>query len=188
MKTVAFLQNMWVRDPERVKQMLADGVARFGEKYRHRLTATFLFAGCQTGRRLRRELGDRCESILWEEASREVLGNPRDVPVADLAHITTVIRTEEPQLVLAFGAVARAAILPLAHQRGVTLPHFHLIGSPHPAARSNAAQRDFRDAMAEARRVMDYTHQAEPCNPHLPMVCPACMMSRRRSAPVTIWR
>lgn len=157
MKTVAFLQNMWVRDPERVKRTLAAVAEQhgpeFGERYRRRLTAKLLFAGCMTGRRLQRELGDRCDDIVWEEASREVLGNPREVPTADLDHIVNVIRTERPALVLAFGAVARQAMLGLRLEQ--TVAPFYLIGSPHPAARSVQAQADFRDAMEEARRFMD---------------------------------
>lgn len=90
---------------------------------------------------------------MWEVASREVLGNPRDVPTADLDHIAAVLVTEQPGLVLAFGAVARDALRTI-----VAAPNarcFALICSPHPAARSVQAQRDFRDAMEHARRLID---------------------------------
>lgn len=43
MKIVAFLQNMWVKDPERVKQ----SIARYGEDYRLRFMRYALFADTQ---------------------------------------------------------------------------------------------------------------------------------------------
>lgn len=152
MKVVAFLQNMWVRDPERVKRMLADGMAQHGVKYRHRLTATLLFAGCLTGRRLRRELGDLCDAIVWEEASHEVLGNSRDVPKPDLEHIEKVIVTEQPELVITFGQMAKQALIAL--RAGRPLPPFVCWHSPHPAARDPLSQADFRKLMGSVRSLM----------------------------------
>lgn len=49
MKTVAFLQNMWVR-PHQVAVVAKDGAA---SDMRERLIRYALFAGCVTGRRLK---------------------------------------------------------------------------------------------------------------------------------------
>ena len=69
---LAFLQNMWVRDPERVKR----DIARYGEECRLTYIEYCLFAGCLTGRRLRQAFGeDLLDRIVWEESTREIAGN-----------------------------------------------------------------------------------------------------------------
>lgn len=123
MTAVAFMQNQWVRDPERVKAL----IARHGEPYRRRLIATALFAGCLSGRRLKAAFGDACRRIVWEESTREIAGDPRTVFPADPVHIQAVIAEIKPTVVLTFGRIAGAAVVPLWTG--------NLIASPHPAAR-----------------------------------------------------
>jgi len=137
-KVLAFLQNMWVIDPKRIEA----SITRHGEAYRRRLIAYALFAGCLTGRRLRMAFGrDTCQRIIWEEASREIAGNAREVCKPDHAHIAAVLERERPDVVLAFGQVAGAAVAGLWHGR--------LICAPHPAARQAGTLDRLREAAAD---------------------------------------
>lgn len=61
-RIVAFLQNQWFRDPERVKQIIQRMVDRYDEKdpqeIREFYIAAYLFMGCLTGKRLQASCGD----------------------------------------------------------------------------------------------------------------------------------
>lgn len=142
MKIVAFLQNMWVNDPVRVKRMIAE--SEHPERLRRHFIHRALFAGCVTGRRIKANLGQLCDTIIWEEASREILGDPKQVPQPNFIHITTVILEEKPDLVIAFGAVARLGV------NSVRVP---IVFSPHPAARRVEDQTAFREAMKTVLRI-----------------------------------
>lgn len=134
MKIVAFMQNMWVRDPARVYA----AIEHFGEQYRRRAIYNFLFAGCLTGKRLRLALGGLCEKIVWEESTREITSRPDVIVTADRKHIESVLTEEKPDIVVFFGKIA--------HQ-GVWCCGYPVVRSPHPAVRSVALQQEFRDAM-----------------------------------------
>lgn len=126
MTVVAFLQNMWFKDPEGAKRVFTDHPDR-----REYLISAFLFMGCLTGRRLRAAFGeDTCERIVWEECSREIGGRSSSAFPADMNHIRAVIRKHSPDIVLAFGRIAVDAVNQLR-----PLPKCILTG-PHPAARS----------------------------------------------------
>lgn len=142
MKIVAFMQNMWVRDPARV----AAGIARHGEQIRRRYITAFLFNGCLTGRRLKQYLGDLTEQIVWEEASREVTSTASAKVTADLGHIGIVLIENNPDLVISFGKIASDALKKweLAARAGV-----RFVYSPHPAARNQLDQSRFREAMQQ---------------------------------------
>lgn len=70
MTTLAFLQCQWFRDPVRVRAMLADK----DDKFRWSFIAKTLFMGCRTGVNLERVFGNRIDSIIWEETSRDIGG------------------------------------------------------------------------------------------------------------------
>lgn len=124
MTVVAFMQNMWVKDPARVQQL----IGLHGEAYRRRLIATALFAGCLSGRRLKAAFGEEtCRRIIWEESTREIAGDPRTIFPADPQHIAAVLAEQKPRVVLTFGRIAADAVRPLWGG--------NLIESPHPAAR-----------------------------------------------------
>jgi hypothetical protein len=123
-KIVAFLQNQWFKDPERVKRL----IAQHGDEYRRRLITYALFLGCKTGRVLRSVFGDLCDEVLWEESSKEISGNPSEVFPPDLIHIKSVLVMEEPDIVIAFGKIACQAVQPLVEAE-------RYIAAPHPAAR-----------------------------------------------------
>lgn len=140
MKIVAFLQNIWVNNPDRAREC----IARRGEEYRRRLIAYALFSGCLTGKRLKAAFGeDLCKQILWEEASREIAGNARKVCKPDHAHIAAVLERERPDIVLAFGQMAGAAVAGLWHGP--------LIYAPHPAARQAYITHELRRAAQKLR-------------------------------------
>lgn len=83
-KIVAFLQNQWFRDPERMKRIRED--VHWKDKPRWHWNATWLFFGCLTGRRLLEALGeDLCSEIYWEEISPEIGGFAASAFPADLA-------------------------------------------------------------------------------------------------------
>lgn len=125
---LGIMQNQWFKDPERVRRMLSAPTA--DPKLRRRLIAYSLFAGCKSGRVLRKTLGTEwCERILWDEASLEIGGHAASVFPADLLHIRALIDREKPSLVVAFGKIAVDAVFALD---GAMPP---LLAAPHPAAR-----------------------------------------------------
>lgn len=142
MKTVAFLQNMWVRDPDHARGSLAT----YGDRWWRRATYQFLFGGCLSGRRLKSAFGDLCQTIIWEESTREIAGDPRTILAPQPAHIRAVIDTEQPAIVLAFGRIASGAVGPIWAGP--------LIRCPHPAARQADTPARLQAAAGELREFM----------------------------------
>lgn len=143
MKVVAFMQNMWVRDPVRVRT----GIARWGENYRHKIITYSLFAGCLSGRRVKEAFGhDMCRLIHWEEASRTITNHPSEAPPADPAHIAAVLRAEKPDIVICFGRIAADALTQLWSGK--------IIFAPHPAGRGADVPVRLRDAAIKLRRAL----------------------------------
>ena len=88
---LAFLQNMWVKEPERVKS----AIARHGEEFRLQLMRRFLFAGCKTGRNLTKTFGDELLAhITFEETTREIAGDANTMFPVDRAHIRQCIEKQ----------------------------------------------------------------------------------------------
>lgn len=136
MTILAFLQNMWVRDPERVKAL----VAKKGEGYRRRFIRYALFAGSLTGRRLLKAFGeDLCERIIWEECSREIGSYASAAFDADLEHMRAAIAENEPEVILAFGRTAREALAKIK-----AAAYAPVIYGPHPAARGPETERELQ--------------------------------------------
>lgn len=154
MKIVAFMQNMWVRDPARVVSSLASFEGQHGTEAANRLwrnyVRRFLFAGCQTGRRLKAAFGEPlCEQIVWEESTREVCGNPRVIAKPQPAHIRAVLQAEQPLVVMVFGKVAARAVLPLLGESCK-----HILTLPHPAARQATVVKELEDRAAILRGII----------------------------------
>lgn len=127
---LAFLQNQWFNNPDRIKQILSRYTEGSDDYWRqYDIIATYaLFAGCMTGKRLRAGLGeDVCDQIHWSNASPVMTRRASDKPPADLEHMMATLRRVQPKIVLAFGEVAGEAIK--AVWLGPTL------FAPHPAAR-----------------------------------------------------
>lgn len=132
MKVIAFLQNMWVRDPERVKR----DIARHGEECRLRYIEYCLFAGCLTGRRLEKAFGQEiCSEILWEESTREIAGDPKTIFPPQPEHIRAVIVEHKPTVILAFGKIASDAVFKELSGGFQESLDVMFIAAPHPAAR-----------------------------------------------------
>jgi hypothetical protein len=136
MKIVAFLQNLWVKNPERVKQMFA--AHPDGREY---MLRCLLFHGGRTGKILTASLGKELISqIVWEESTTEISGDAKAIFPADLAHIRGVLNKHRPEAVVTFGKIAAQAVaLVDAGMRmepaDFTFELFHL---PHPCARPAA--------------------------------------------------
>lgn len=130
-KILAFLQNQWFKDPEGVKAMMEEHPDR-----RERYIKAFLFMGCLTGKRLRSALGEElCDSIVWEEISPEIGGHSASKFPPDLPHIRKVIEKHSPDIVLAFGALAKDGVRFVCCDTDVKHPC--VMFAPHPAARGN---------------------------------------------------
>lgn len=129
MKILAFLQNQWFKNPERVKAIMDRNPER-----RNQLIGTYLFMGCLTGQRLTVALGESlCDEIIWEECSKEVGGKSSASFPADFAHICEAINTHNPDVILAFGKTAGDALRKVS-------PNQLVIYGPHPAARVGAVE------------------------------------------------
>ena len=122
---LAVMQNQWFRDPESVRRIMARR-----PQMRRQLIARFLFAGCRSGRVLKRAFGARINEIVWEEASPEIGGKPSDCFRADLAHLRAVLDDVKPDIVIGFGKIACDALVGL-------VPGDKLLIAPHPTARSS---------------------------------------------------
>jgi hypothetical protein len=138
---LAFMQNMWVRDPRRVQAMIdrqPDEVKR--REFRSQIIKRLLFAGCKSGRVLRSVFGDWCDKIIWEEASPLIAGDSRTICPPDAAHINQALIYHAPSIVITFGKIAGDAVAPLWNNS-------QFIRAPHPAAR----QPDTRAKLMVAR-------------------------------------
>lgn len=128
-RVLAFLQNQWFQDPPKIRKAIA--ASKNSEAFRRRLLAYALFAGCRSGRVLKANLGDHwCERIVWENASRHIGDFAASNFPADLKHIAARIAEENPDVVLALGAIAREALLEL-RVRDTRI----VFEAPHPTAR-----------------------------------------------------
>lgn len=130
-KIVAFLQNQWFKEPQRVKDAIARRPEETHEAFRHQFLVRALFAGCHTGKRLESAFGPvLCDEIYWEEISREMGDYASAVFPPNIEHIKAVLKAQDPGIVIAFGKHAEAALRPLAAQS-----HWLFLTTPHPAAR-----------------------------------------------------
>ena len=137
---VAFLQNMWFKEPERAKKIL-DKYVKNGDG-REMFIRDMLFMKCLTGRRLMQAFGeDRCMEIIWEEASQEIGGHSSSKFAYDPLHMAEVIRKHKPDVILCFGVVAREGLLRAREKLG-NLRHCPIICGPHPASRSATIAKD----------------------------------------------
>lgn len=129
-RVVAFLQCLWVRDPERVRAIYARHAGDM--RRRAELNARFLFRESTTGRRLRGAFGELCGRIVWEEVTTQIGGESRSVFPPDPDHIRRVLAYHKPDAVLVFGKVARDGVVPIVYRE---YPNVPVIPAPHPAAR-----------------------------------------------------
>jgi hypothetical protein len=133
MKIVAFLQNLWVKDLVRVREMFARHPD--GREYMLRM---LLFRGGKTGKILTSLLGQELvNKIVWEESTTEISGNANEVFPADLAHIRRVLNKHRPEAVVAFGRIASKSVFLVSNGMMAEPANFtfELFCVPHPCAR-----------------------------------------------------
>lgn len=138
---LGLLQNMWVREPERVRQMIDARPAA-----RDRIVAVHM-PNSHTGRRLRKAFGTLMGNICWDNACSEIGGQASASPKPDYAHVNAVLRRIEPAVVLAFGNAAKDAMRQAVYDG-------HLIEGPHPAARQRTVTAELQRMAAELRHWM----------------------------------
>lgn len=140
---VAFMQNMWLRNPERFKQRLARMPWHERDDYRLQFIRRALFAGCLSGRRLKAAFGEICAEIIWEEASPEIADNPKTICLPVPRHIECVLEHHNPDIVITFGKLAGDAVEKLWPAK--------LIRVCHPAARQPDTIQKLKAAADELR-------------------------------------
>lgn len=151
MKILAFLQNQWTVDPER----MVDFYAQPGHDnldWRAEMNRRLLFAGCLSGRRLSVAFGqEACCNIIWENASKRVGGVSSSVFPPDEQHIREVIEHHKPDFVVVFGLPHRKLIeQECARQFGKQWCEVNFWHFPHPAGRNvkSSQLRDWGDVLS----------------------------------------
>lgn len=123
---VAFLQNPWF--PAHTHPTLV-------AKYRDRQDFHKRILGASmTGKRLIAAFGDMYDKIHWDNANWRHTSVANGKMPADPEHIARTLIMHQPEVVLAFGAVAREALEPL-----VCTYNFILLACPHPSAFGNTS-------------------------------------------------
>jgi len=146
---VAFMQNMWVREPSRVHRLIGRLPEAEREPFRLELIRRFLFAGCVSGRRLKAAFGEEiCRSVVWEESTREIAGDPKTIFPAQPEHIQAVLAQWQPRVVICFGRIAANAVYPLLGK------DMAFVQSPHPAARQPDVIDKLKKAAADLQAVL----------------------------------
>ena len=154
---LAFLQNMWVKHPDRVKA----SIAQHGEEFRLKLMRTFLFMGCKTGRNLTKAFGEELLAhITFEETTREIAGDPKTIFPADTHHIHACIEKHQPRIVLAFGQIAYDAVSVIADQW--TGQPFLYVAAHHPASRHPASWNTLLEAAAKVQNELTAVTASRP--------------------------
>lgn len=152
-KIVAFLQNQWFKNPERMEKMYESWKIKLPETYRERWIRTWLFYSCLTGKRLKEAFGeDLCNKIIWDEVSSKIGGDSSSCFNPDPLHIKWVIQKHNPSVVLVFGNVA---------QRGVSYsldPHeqagLKFLYAPHPAARGKGIKEKLAKMNVQLKEII----------------------------------
>lgn len=155
MKIVAILQNQWFKNPAKIKQMIAERELTYPNA-REFYIKTFLFWGCLTGKRLQQNLGeDYCKEIIWEECSKEIGACASARFPADITHIQSVIDKHKPTHIIAFGQIAKDALMQIYAKRD-----FILLLAPHPAARQSGVIKQLKDL----KELLDKEREYENAN------------------------
>ncbi len=157
-KTVlAFLQNMWFKDPDRMKTIYAKYVEREEPgKGRARFIRDFLFFGCLTGKRLRQAFGeDECMDFIWEEASPEMGGHSSSSFSHDPIHIADAIKLHQPKVVLVFGKIAQAGVVEAQAKSLIeSSPPWQYLYGPHPAARHATVMNELHQMNDKLKEIL----------------------------------
>jgi hypothetical protein len=140
MKILAFLQNMWVNEPEKVKELVKTTDW-------NRLVYWFLFRGCKTGQVIKQVFGELANKIIYDETTREIAGDPKTTFKPDLKHMHLSILKHKPDIIITFGKIAENAMMEYLCNKeyftertadNYSISVIHRL--PHPAAASRNPQ------------------------------------------------
>lgn len=139
-KIVAFLQNPWFpagTKPDHISLYRTD--QEFHQK---------LLRQTMTGNRLVMSFGDELfKRIWWDNAAPSAVDHPRKRSPINMIHVESVINTQSPDLIIAFGELAKEAIDLSVEAMRKKVMYCH-----HPNARFKTQS----DLDAFAQEVMDY--------------------------------
>lgn len=158
---VAFLQNAWFKNPERIRAIFDLHKDDLGRQAK--LHATYLFYGCLTGRRIYKAFGEGDEirhDIIWENANPGFVDQSSGKLPADPAHIRKIIDHFKPSIILTFGTIATNGVVPICM---VEYPSVKLISGPHPAARHKTVVQELAEMakqLQEARNGLDTSQKS----------------------------
>lgn len=133
MVILAFLQNMWVKNPESSKKTL-----KRNPKIWNRMVKSYLFTGCVTGSRIKKAFGeDLAFEIIYDECTKELADNPKTICKPDPKHILDTITAIQPDIIIMFGQIAQNAVGKVIAETHCITKHteLHSFKAPHPAAR-----------------------------------------------------
>ncbi len=151
MTILCFLQNMWVREPKKVRAWLDKNPDLWNGA-----VAGFLFAGCVTGRRIRTCFGDELiRKMTFEECTKEIAGDSRTVCESDPEHIRAALENHQPKIVVTFGKIAADALDNVCYETKTGRPGvIPIIHCPHPAARQADTVEKLKNAAADIKRLL----------------------------------
>ncbi len=142
---LGLLQNSWAHDPVRVRATLDRQTP-----YCRRRMIAFMLMRSVTGKRLRSAFGEWCDRIVWENASRVIVGRSHESAPADVDHVSEVILDVKPTVILVFGRIAMQGVAKV----GGLLNGVPQIIGPHPAARGP----DTMERLVDMRQVLEQVH------------------------------
>jgi len=157
-QVLAFLQNLWVRHPERLKEAFE----LHGDVFRLAMMRRLLLGGCKTGRNLTKAFGDELIArMTFEETTREIAGDPKTIFLPDMGHIQKCLETHQPAIVLAFGQIAHEAVSQVVKQwPGEPIIY---IAAHHPVSRHPTSWSSQLRAAAELKeRLNNIVHSRLP--------------------------
>ena len=130
MKILVFLQNMWVKNPDRVKKILDKNPELWNS-----LCKDFLFMGCITGKRIQNAFGELIEFMIFDETTKEIADSPKTIYKPDYMHIMNSVKLNKPNIILTFGNIAFDAVKTSYKMSPGNFATETIIKCIHPAAR-----------------------------------------------------
>lgn len=139
---LAFLQNLWVKEPDRVKKLLE----LYPDK-RNIILKKLLFKGGKSGRVIRCAFGpDLIDKIIFDECTKEIAGDSKTICPPDNGHISYTINMIDPDVIVTFGNIAYKAVSSITKRK--------IIKCMHPAARHKHTFLQIKTGAAELRELI----------------------------------
>lgn len=151
MRVVAYLQNMWVKEPDKVQALLDRH--KDNPMYWNKMCKLLLFAGCITGRRIKDAFGDLVNDMIFDETTKEIAGDSKKIFKPDYFHIESSLNRLKPDVVICFGAIAAKAVTNVIDNGGCEFVPA-IITAPHPAARQPDTVPKLKAAAKQLRELL----------------------------------